>query len=154
MQYHMSIYWNFKVNWICIVNKRQISILCTHSKYMGWYIILVHEILQLFFKNFDISFFFLQIKGPWLKKVRKRLGKVKWPSNGNEFFWKFNGFNVFSGKVAKQWKRMQGSSSAPNTSYPEGGSIGKSNHFLFFVLCCSTVCCGLKIEGNMQCCSM
>merc|ERR1712018_732817 len=28
------------------------------------------------------------------------------------------------GKVAKQWKRMQGSSSAPNTSYPEGGSIG------------------------------
>ena len=61
---------------------------------------------------------------------------------------------TWKGKVAKQWKRMQGSSSAPNTSYPEGGSIGKSNHFLFFVLCCSTVCCGLKIEGNMQCCSM
>ena len=62
---------------------------------------------------------------------------------------------TWKGKVAKQWKRMQGSSSAPNTSYPEGGSIGKSNHFLFFfLLCCSTICCGLKIEGNMQCCNM
>ena len=36
--------------------------------------------------------------------------------------------HYFIGKVAKQWKRMQGSSSAPNTSYPEGGSIG--NFFL------------------------
>ena len=38
------------------------------------------------------------------------------------------------GKVAKQWKRMQGSSSASNTSYPEGGSIGKSNHFIILLL--------------------
>ena len=105
MQYHMSIYWNFKVNWICIVNKRQISILCTHSKYMGWYIILVHEILQLFFKNFDISFFFAD-QGPMTKESTKKTWKgkvakqwkrifflnltvltffqVKWPSNGNE----------------------------------------------------------------------
>ena len=37
------------------------------------------------------------------------------------------------GKVAKQWKRMQGSSSASNTSYPEGGSIGKSNHFIILL---------------------
>ena len=41
--------------------------------------------------------------------------------------------HYFIGKVAKQWKRMQGSSSAPNTSYPEGGSIGKSNIFVIYL---------------------
>ena len=45
---------------------------------------------------------------------------------------------TWKGKVAKQWKRMQGSSSAPNTSYPEGGSIGnfffvKSNIFFCYL---------------------
>ena len=35
---------------------------------------------------------------------------------------------TWKGKVAKQWKRMQGSGSGTpmqNSSYPEGGSIGK-----------------------------
>ena len=46
-------------------------------------------------------------------------------------FLKLNHYLI--GKVAKQWKRMQGSSSAPNTSYPEGGSIGKSNIFVIYL---------------------
>ena len=35
---------------------------------------------------------------------------------------------TWKGKVAKQWKRMQGSTSnTGNSAYPEGGSIG-NNH--------------------------
>ena len=38
---------------------------------------------------------------------------------------------TWKGKVAKQWKRMQGSTSnTGNSAYPEGGSIG-NNHIIF-----------------------
>ena len=40
---------------------------------------------------------------------------------------------TWKGKVAKQWKRMQGSTSTTgNSAYPEGGSIG-NNHIIFSV---------------------
>ncbi len=37
---------------------------------------------------------------------------------------------TWKGKVAKQWKKMQGTSGVTLSSYPEGGSIGKFFHHL------------------------
>ena len=34
------------------------------------------------------------------------------------------GKKTWKGKVAKQWKKMQGTSGVTLSSYPEGGSIG------------------------------
>ena len=36
---------------------------------------------------------------------------------------------TWKGKVAKQWRKMQGTSGVTLSAYPEGGSIG--GHFLF-----------------------
>jgi hypothetical protein len=36
---------------------------------------------------------------------------------------------TWKGKVAKQWKKMQGTSGVTLSSYPEGGSIGKFFHY-------------------------
>lgn len=65
---------------------------------------LLHTIIDNFPMDFTVSSYVLD-QGPMNKEHSKKT-------------WK--------GKVAKQWKRMQGSTPVQNASYPEGGSIGNA----------------------------